>query len=148
MAHSINSEVTRGQALALHAGLNTKVVQFTLDETASGSQTFAVMALPGGARMVKAQVRANHAALNAGANAGAVRLYPTIGGTSVGDVIHTSTLSYQIESGLGGFNESGLGVRLTSSANLVLQLHDLAGTGTASTVFTVIAQYISVDDPD
>lgn len=141
-------DITRGPQTSNHVGLNTHVTSFTLNETASSSTTYNVMSLPGGARIISAEVRANHGALNAGANAGAVRLYPSIGGNNVGNVIVTSTLSYQISSGLGGNNETGIGVRLTSSANLVLSLHDCAGTGTASTVFTVICSYIAMENPD
>jgi hypothetical protein len=147
MGHFVNDVVTAGPIKQVHEGLNTHIATYTLDETASGSTTIAIMALPAGAQMAKVMVRANHAAINAGAAPGAVRVYPTIGGTSVGDVLKTSTLSYQIESGLAGFNESGLGVRLTASANLIVNIQ-ATGTGTASTQFTIIAQYVSELDGD
>jgi len=148
MAHFETQEATSGPAVAVHAGLNSVVVQYTLDETASGSTSIAICALPAGAEVTRAMVRANHAALNAGAAPGAVRLYPTIGGNSVGDLISTATISYQIQSGAAGNNESGLGVRLTGSANLILNLEDLTGTGTASTVFTVIVDYLAEKSGD
>lgn len=148
MAHLVNSDASAVDGKAIHVGLNTVISTYTLGETASGSTTIAVMSLPAGGEIVSAMVRANHAALNIGAAAGAVRLYPTIGGNSVGDIINTSTLSYQIQSGTAGNNESGLGVRLTGSANLILNINGVNGTGTASTVFTVICQYLAEQEGD
>lgn len=148
MGHFVNSDVTANSAKAIHAGVNCVITSYTLGETASGSCTIDMCALPAGAQVISAIVRANHAALQAGGNAGAVRLYPTIGGNSVGNIIATSTLSYQIASGAAGINQSGLGVRCTGSANVRLQLQDLAGTGTASTVFTLIIEYVAELDGD
>lgn len=143
MAHIVKSRLP---AKAVHEGVNAVVSQYTLNETASGSTTIVVASLPGGGQLLGGSVKINHAALNAGANAGAVRLYATIGGTEVGTLIPTSTVSYVVNMPATG--NLGLGTRLTGSANLVLQLHDCAGTGTASTVFTVIAQYLAEQDPD
>lgn len=148
MANFNNAELTAGSAKAIHAGVNTRIITHRLNETASASTTIALCALPPGAEIISATVRANHAAINAGANAGAVRLYPTIGGTSEGNIIPTSTLSYQISSGLTGNNDTALGKRLTASANLMLAIHDAAGTGTASTLFTVIVSYLAEKSGD
>lgn len=144
MAHFVKSPLP---AKSIHAGVNAVVSRHTLDETASGSTTIVVASLPGGGQILGGAVRANHAALNGGANAGAVRLYATIGGNEIGNIIPTSTLSYAVAMPVSG-NLAALGERLTGSANLVLQLHDCAGTGTASTVFDVICQYLSEEDPD
>lgn len=141
MAHLVNSDL---QAKALHAGDNTVVAQYTLGETASGSTTIVVASLPGGAEVASTAVKLNHGALNAGANPGAVRVYTTIGGTEVGELVATSTAATTLTVGTG----AGHGERLTGSANLVVELHDCAGTGTASTVITVICTYLSEKDPD
>lgn len=148
MANLLASDITAGSAKAVHAGVTTRISTYTLNQTASASTTIQVCALPAGAEVISAIVRANHGALNAGANAGAVRLYPTIGGTSQGNIIPTSTLSYQISSGASGSNDTALGKRMTASANLVLSLHDCAGTGTASTIFTVIVSYLAEKSGD
>lgn len=144
MAHIVKSRLP---AKAVHEGVNAVVSQYTLNETASGSTTIVVASLPGGGQVLGGSVRINHAALNAGANAGAVRLYATIGGTEIGNIIPTSTISYVVSMPATG-NLAALGERLTSSANLVLRLHDCAGTGTASTVFTVVCSYLAEEDPD
>lgn len=144
MGHKVNTPL---QAKAGHEGVNAVVTQYTLNETASASTTIVMASIPGGGELLDAAVRVNHAALNAGANAGAVRLYATIGGTEIGALIPTSTISYVVTMPATG-NLAALGERLTSSANLVLELHDCAGTGTASTVFTVIASYLADQDPD
>lgn len=143
MGHFTNSDITAGSAKANHSGITTRISTYRLNETASGSTTIAIAQLPPGCEMVSAMVRANHAALNAGANAGAVRLYATIGGASEGNIIPTATLSYQISSGAAGSNDTAIGKRLTASANLMLALHDCAGTGTGSTLFTVIVNYLA-----
>lgn len=141
MGHKVNSDL---QQKAVHAGLNAVVAQYTLDETASGSTTIVVAALPGGAEMVETAVKINHGALNAGANAGAIRVYATIGGTEVGELVSTSTVDTALSVGVG----AGHGERMTGSANLVAELHDCAGTGTASTIITVIGTYLAEKEAD
>jgi len=144
MGNKVNSPL---QAKGGHIGVQAVVANYTLNETASGSTTIVVASIPGGGQIVGGSVRINHAALNAGANAGAVRMYATIGGNEIGNIIPTSTISYVVNMPATG-NLAVLGERLTSSANLVVELHDCAGTGTASTVFTVIAQYLAEKEPD
>jgi hypothetical protein len=141
MGHKVNSDL---QQKAVHAGVNGVVAQYTLNETASGSTTIVIAALPGGAEVLDSAVKINHGALNAGANAGAVRVYATIGGTEVGELIATSTVDTALSVGVG----AGHGERLTGSANLVAELHDCAGTGTASTVITVICNYLAEKESD
>lgn len=148
MANLIGNDITAGSAKANYAGVTSRISTYRLDQTASASTTIAIAPLPAGCEMISAMVRANHGALNAGANAGAVRLYATIGGTSEGNIIPTSTLSYQVSSGATGNNDTAIGKRLTASANLMLALHDCAGTGTASTLFTVIVNYLAEKSGD
>ena len=136
MAHLVNSDF---QVKALAAGVNAVVAKYTLNETASGSTTIAICGIPGGAQVVSCGIKINHAALQDGANPGAAQVYATIGGTNVAALIATSTANTTLTLGTG----AGLGERLTSSANLIIDLEDIAGTGTASTVFTVICTYLS-----
>lgn len=145
MAHLVNSPF---QVKAQHAGLNTVVANYTLNETASSSTSIAIHGIPAGAQIVDIQVRANHAALNAGANAGAVRANVTIGGTVVGTLIPTSTIAYHVSMSRSGADLPYVGLRVTSSAVLQLNLHDCAGTGTASTQFTVITSYLAEKSGD
>jgi len=145
MAHIVNSPYQRK---AIVSGLNVVVANYTLNETASGSTSIAMHAIPAGAQVVDCRVQANHAALNAGANAGAVRANITIGGSIVGTLIPTSTLAYAISMARDSTNLAYVGKRVTASAILQLNLHDCAGTGTASTQFTVITSYLSEKSGD
>lgn len=139
MAHLVNSPF---QNKALVSGLNCVVANYTLQETASGSTTIAMCGLPAGAQVVDVRVQANHAALNAGANAGAVRVSLNHGTTEAGTLIPTSTLSYAISMARSA-TDLICGDRLTGSANVVLNIHDCVGTGTASTQFSVIVTYLA-----
>jgi len=141
MAKKVNADFQRK---AVHAGLNCVVAQYTLDETASGSTTIVMAGLPGGGELVDTKAKINHGALNAGANAGAIRVYASVGGTEVGELIATSTADTALSQGVG----AGHGERLTGSANLCVDLHDCAGTGTASTIITVICSYLAEKESD
>ena len=52
MAHLTADAMTSGATQANHTGLNIRIANLTLGETASGSTTVALMALPAGARVV------------------------------------------------------------------------------------------------
>lgn len=139
MGHFVSDEVTAGPSKAIHAGVNSVVATYTLNETASGSVSIAIYALPGGARVHSARLKINHAAINAGAAPGIVAVTAQ-GNTLIG----TATPSTAYLDGLG----TGLGARMTSSANVTVYVGDLGGTGTASTIFTVLLSYTVEDEPD
>jgi hypothetical protein len=141
MSHKVNGTF---QKKALAAGVNAVVATYALGETASGSTTIAICGLPAGAQVISCAAKINHAALNAGANAGALKVYATIGGTNVAALIATSTANTSLSLGTG----AGHGVRMTGSANLVVSLHDCVGTGTATTQFTVLCTYLSEKSGD
>jgi hypothetical protein len=139
MPNFVGSAVTAGPSKAIHAGLNTVIATYTLNETASGSTSIAIYALPGGARVYDAKIKINHAALTLGAAPGIVAV--SAQGRSL---VGTATPSTSFISGVG----SGLGQRMTSSANVTVNLGDVGGSGTASTIFTVILSYTVEDDGD
>jgi len=140
MGHKVNSPF---QNKALVSGLNCVVTEYTLKESASGSTTIALCGLPGGAQVVDARIMVGGDPIQDGANPGAVRLYATIGGTEQGNIIATSTITYII-SVADAANLTGLGKRMTASANLILDLHDFSvASATATVVFTVMTSYLS-----
>jgi len=136
MGHKVNGTF---QNKSLVAGLNTVVATYTLSETASGSTTIAICGLPGGAQVVDLKARINHAGLMAGAGRGLMTIYATVAGNTAATYLGSSTASTEVMVAGG----TGLGTRLTGSANLVIELADVVATGTASTVFTVMCTYLA-----
>lgn len=145
MAHLVGPDTTAGPTPAIHAGLNTKFATYTLAETASSSTTIAICALPGGAKVTDVTLQIGNDALDT-TGGGSVAVRATIGGTAVATYVATGSGSLQVQR----WNPAAgsVGVRLTSSANLIVQLTDFVGTGTASTVITAQVQYTASDDPD
>lgn len=137
MGHFNASNMTSGPVVAVHAGVNAAIIKYTLNETASGSTTIALTPLPGGARVTAVRVTGNHGALQATAGA-LVSVYATIGGTTVANYLNSVTYAYGMSQ-----NGTGLGTRLTGSAIVVMRLSECAGTGTASTQFTVVVDYLA-----
>lgn len=141
MAHFVGPDCTGRPSVAIHAGVNAVRAQYTLSETASASTTIAIASLPGGARMVGATLTLDNDAL------------VTTGGGSV--ALEDAFGHVYIQTGSGSLlthtynpTDTANGVRLTSSSNLIVRLSDVVGTGTATTVFTVMFQYVAQDDPD
>jgi len=132
------------QTKALAAGLNCVVATYTLNETASGSTTIAIAGLPGGAQVVDLKAHINHGALMAGAGRGLMTIYATVDGNTAATYLGSATASTEVKVAAG----TGLGVRLTGSANLIIELADIVATGTASTVFTVMCTYLSEKSSD
>ena len=142
MAHFTNSLVTAGPAKAIHAGVNTVVATYTLDETASGSTTIALAPLPAGGRVVDCYAITNLTdALGTGAES--ISVYATIGGTNVATYIATADVTNAVT--MNTF--AGPGFLLTSSANLVMALHDVVGTGSAAVQVKCVISYTAEDDP-
>jgi len=141
MGHKVNSPF---QNKALASGLNCVVATYTLSETASGSTTIAIAGLPGGAQVVDVKARISHAGLMDGAGRGLMTIYATVGGTTAATFMGSSTATTEIKVGGG----TGLGTRLTGSANLILELADIVATGSATTVFTVMCSYLSEQSSD
>lgn len=143
MSHKVGPDCTGAPALALHAGLNSRVVTYTLAETASGSTTIAIAALPGGARIVNATMAFDNDAVALGAAPGEVSLEDGFGNiyiasASANKAVHVFNPTYD-----------ALGRRLTSSSNLIVRFNAGApGSGTAATVVKVAVSYLKVDDPD
>lgn len=137
MAHYVASATTAGPVPAIHAGVNVQINTFTLNETASGSTTIAIAALPAGARVVDVKVMGNHANLQATAGA-QVSVYSTIGGTKVADYLSSVTYAVFMSG-----DDNDFGTRMTGSANLIMRLSECAGTGTGSTQFTVVTSYLA-----
>jgi hypothetical protein len=142
MAHFTNSDVTSGPSKAIHAGVNVIYPSYTLNETASGSTTIAMAKLPAGSRVIECFATTNLTdALGTGGES--ISVYATIGGSSVATYIDTSDVTNAVRM----TNFTGAGFLLTSSANLVMALHDVVNTGSASVQLKVVCSYLSEDDP-
>lgn len=133
------SDITSKEAVkAVHAGLNSRVFTYTLDETASSALTIAMGRLPGGARVQGLELVSNVDQIGTGTEK--VCVYDNLGNTYI------KTTTFSIRMGLN--NYAGLNARLTSSAHLTIQLIDCVKTGTASMKFALAVNYIREDSPD
>lgn len=141
MAHITADAMTNGPAMQVHAGVNAQICKFVLG-TASGSQTVALTPLPAGARILGV----SHAMGDLGYGTGGelVSIYPTIGGTSLGNLIASAACIVSSNPVIGAANRATLiGQRLTSSAILVASYTNNVGTGTGSTNVTVVVTYLA-----
>lgn len=143
--HFVGPDCTSGEVPAIHAGINTKVASYTHPKTASGSTTIAICAIPGGAVVtdVTVAIGTNDLDTTGGAS---VSTQGWIAGAAVAEYITTQSGSLQVQRWAP--TAASVGLRLTSSANLVIALTDAVGTGTASIAFTVVLQYTADQDPD
>lgn len=139
MGNFNSSDITSKEAVKVnHAGLTSRTVKHTLKETASGSTTINMMRMPGGARIQELILNANCDGIGTGAET--VAVYDSLGNS----YIKTTTFAASLR-----MNDSGgQDTRLTSSANLILQLCDCVGTGTATMQFAMTTQYLGEDDAD
>jgi hypothetical protein len=142
MGHYIGSEVTAGVSPALHAGLNTKIASYSLAVTASGSQSFAMCAIPGGA--VVTNVSVGHSTLDT-SGGGSISVHGWIGGSLAATFISTASAA-QVHT----YNPAQLavGYRFTSSGHLVVHTQGVADTGTGAVAITTVMQYTTDQDPD
>ena len=136
-----SSDVTSVPAPTLHAGVNARVLSYTLNETASGSTNINMAALPAGARIVNMFLAIGNNALGIVAAPGDVRVQDSLGNVyitsaSANKLFHTYNPTYASQ-----------GIRVTSSCNLQLVCYPVA-SGTASTQFKMIVEYIKMEDGD
>lgn len=141
MATFTSADCTAGPTLSWHAGVNARVLSFLLNETASGSTNINMCALPGGARIVNMILQLSNNALGIVAAPGDIRVQDSQGNvyipsSSGNKLFHTFAPTFAAQ-----------GIRVTSSCNLQLVLNAVA-TGTASTQFKMIVEYIRVEDGD
>lgn len=133
------SQVTAGPTLANHRGVNVMFSNYTLAETASGSVSIAMFALPAGATIIDAWLKSG----DHGTGAELLESYVTIGGTSMGQLFGQSvTWNSFLRCSAGAAINTVLGLRLTASANVVLNLTNLVGTGTSSTALRMMISYM------
>src|SRR5512139_1240052 len=133
-----SSDCTSVPALNWHAGVNARVLTYTLNETASGSTNINMCALPAGARVINLFLALNNNAMGIVAGPGDLRVQDSQGNVYItsasgNKTFHTLNPTF-----------AGLGPRVTSSCNLQLVLNPV-GTGTASTQFRMIVEYIKVE---
>ena len=138
MGHFVGTAVTAAAAKALHAGPNVAIAGYTLSETASGSTTIDVLPLPGGSRVTHVRVAAG----DIGTGAETLYIADTLGNA----YFATATAGFDGTFKTGA--NTGFGERLTGSANLRITIGGAVGTGTSQTALTVIAEYITEDEPD
>jgi hypothetical protein len=133
------SDITSREAVKVtHVGLVSKTIDYTLSETASGSTTINMMRMPGGARIQELILNANCDGIGTGAET--VAVYDSLGNT----YIKTTTFAASLRMN----DPSGQNARLTGSANLILQLCNCVGTGTATMQFAMTTMYLGEDDAD
>lgn len=142
MANWNADRMTSGATQANHTGLNIGIATAIVDETGSGSLSISLMPLPAGARVIDVTYMQSTAD-GWGTGAESVSIYATIGGNTAATFMTSATQANVVRP-----NRNGLGTRLTGSANLVMQVHDLVKTGTASQNIQVICQYMCQDDGD
>lgn len=144
MGHYIGSEVTSGVSTmpSLHAGINTKAGTYTLSETASGSQTYAILPIPGGAVVTNVDIQ--HSALDT-SGGGSISVHGWIGGSMVTTYVTTASAA-QIHTWTP--TNGSLNYRFTSSGNLVVHTQGVADTGTGGVTITTVMQYTTDQDPD
>lgn len=134
--------MTSGATQANHTGLNIGIATRAVSETGSGSLSISLMPLPAGARVIDVTYLQNTAD-GWGTGGEAVTIAATIGGNTAATYISSANQSNVVRP-----NRNGLGDRLTGSANLMLYVTNLVGTGTASQNIQVICQYMAQDDGD
>ena len=142
MGHYTNSDVTSGPTPSIHAGVNTKVATYSVSITASGSQTFAMCAIPAGA--VVTNIDVTHSTLDT-SGGGSISAHAWIGGSPVATYVTTASAA-QVHAWTPV--QAAVGYRLTSSANLVVHTQGVANTGTGAVSITTVLQYTSDQDGD
>ena len=134
--------MTSGATQANHTGLNIGIASIGVGETGSGSLSISLMPLPAGARVVDVTYLQDTSD-GWGTGGEVVTVYATIAGNTAATYISSASQSNVVRP-----NRDGLGDRLTGSANLMLHIGNLVGTGTASQNIQVICQYMAQDDGD
>ena len=141
VGHYTGPDVTSNSSsvMQLHAGSNTVFGQYTLSGgTASGSTTIAICRIPAGARITGAVLQWNNDDLQTTTSC-TVTVRSRTNGNFNGDIIQATAISTKPQSFAPGYTQ--LGYRHTASSHAVIQLNGFAGTGTASTQFTLMLTY-------
>lgn len=138
MGHFVGPEVTGGPVPAIHAGLNYKFAQHTLNHTASASTSIAIAVVPAGARVVDATLSIDNDALDTTGGGNMVVQLRT-GGTAHATYIQSASGSSVVNV----FNPThdALGYRASASSQMWVVLSNFVGTGTATTVFSLALVY-------
>lgn len=142
MGHFTARDCSSVPAQKIHAGLNHRFASHSLTETASGSVTIAMIALPAGARVKDVELYINNNAAGIVVSAGEVQIIDGLGNVYIQSASANKAF-HQWNPTYGSF-----GKRLTASTNLMVQLISMPGSGTASTVFQVSCSYLADLDGD
>lgn len=142
MGHFVNSDVTAGPTPQIHAGLNTKIATYTLSETASGSVTIAMCAIPGGAEVTNCDLAFSALDTSGG---GTISVQAFIGGSSVATYIQSASGSTQVQAW--NPTQASVAFRLTASANLIVKVSNVSATGTSQAVISTVLQYATTEEP-
>lgn len=133
-----SSDVTSGYAKAIHAGVNAKVDNFDLTETATvGTITINMLKLPAGGQVVNLKYF-NDVGIGGTGNE-RVSVQDNLGNVYI---TTSSDLTYLESNGV------NLMTRLTGSAHLQVKFHDCVGTGTVSNSIQLICEYLAEQDGD
>lgn len=140
MAHFQSSTATSGASPAIQAGVNWNYATYTMLESLSGSNSIAMVRLPGGARITDCYLMQSSTSFGTGAEL--VTVKDSLGNTYI--------QSAAISTAFHAFNPTyaSIGKRLTSSATLMITLHDFVKTGTASVTFSLGVGYLADQDKD
>lgn len=150
VGHFIGPDVTSNNSVvvASHRGTNVAYGTFTLNHTASGSTSIAMLRIPGGARVTNAIVAWNNDDLSTTAGA-ALTLQSWTSGTNNGNLINSANVGVAALPALYNPAYAMINYRHTASSQAVLVLGaSFVGTGTATTIFKLQLEYTTDQDPD
>jgi len=141
MAHFTAPDVT-GKATtmpSIHAGINAHTSWYSLTaQTASGSQSVSLMALPPGAR-----IRGGHFSMSSAYDDGDIAVVITTGGTRRAAVIQTASAAATLQ-----YNPDHIGNNyLTTASSQVRVLLKGGVSASASTTVALTLLYTTEDDP-
>lgn len=136
MAHYTAPQVTAGPVTRVHAGLNAMISDFSLNETASGSTTIAMFAMPAGARLTGGRVVRG----DIGTGGELIEMFVVTNGTNMGTLANSAT--FNATTGFQG-PATGIGLRLTASSQVWIRISNAVGTGTGVTTLRMIVEYLA-----
>lgn len=143
MSHTIGPDATAIPAKQVHhGGMVCRIAEASFTETASGSNSIAMMALPAGAQVIGVTLYPNGAVPKGGTASYNLAVY--IDGNSWVATASAQNVHYGKGHGESpGSSVVGLiGKRLTSSANVILRIYaGTEGTNVASSAYKLVCMY-------
>jgi hypothetical protein len=148
MAHFTGPDVTSGSSNVpeSHIGINVAYGTYTYVGTTSASNSFSIVRIPGGAKVVGANLVWDNDTLSTLGGA-TVTVLSTTGGTTNGTILTANLVG--VNPLFTGPSYEITNYRHTSSSHAVVVFAGMTSTtGTATTIFTLQLQYICQNDGD